>query len=757
MGTVLARIVVRFPWAVLAFWAVAAAIALPRAWRVNDVLQVEASSESLTEAKYAAQVVQAEFPTPVSEFLAVTVTGPDAYGSPRFNGLLTALVDSTTALDWVTRVVSFPGTGDSALISDDGRTTFFLAALDVRDSILPVDRVPLFRELIHRVQDDQPGGRLYHVNVTGGPALGYDARTVAAADARHGEERALPLTAIILVLAFGALVAAVLPIIIGVLAIDIALALVHFTAGFQPMSVFVLNIVTMVGLAVGIDYSLLMVTRFREEMNRGFGRREAAERTIASAGRAVITSGLTVAVGFSSLLVTPIVDTRSVGIGGMFVVTVAVLLSVTLLPAGLTLLGRRIDMPRALARKLAWYHAPSRWERWARMLARHPWRAIALGSVLIGIFTWPLVNIRIGLPAQGWFPSGTESAAGVEALEALGARGSLQPVRLVIQAPAGERVLSSRYLRGLRRLSDTLSANPRVAQVRGPVDLRERMSIFSYSILYSDMERAREQYPEFMDSYVSRDSRTTIMDLLLADTTSFTGSMDLVRDVRGIVRNGVSGLDSVSILVGGFAASSVDLQSQLLSQFPLVIALVVVITAIMLLIAFQSILVPIKAVVMNCLSVAGAFGLTVLVFQEGVGAGIFGLSGPTEAVYVAVPILVFAVVFGLSMDYEVFLLARIKEAYRRTRDNDKATMEGLSATASVITSAALVMIIVFGVSSFSRVLAAQLMGFGLAVAVFLDATIIRMILVPAIMHIAGGWNWWPGMKPSERAEPPAQA
>ena len=178
-----------------------------------------------------------------------------------------------------------------------------------------------------------------------------------------------------------------------------------------------------------------------------------------------------------------------------------------------------------------------------------------------------------------------------------------------------------------------------------------------------------------------------------------------------------------------------------------------VITAIMLFVAFESIIVPIKAVVMNCLSVAGTFGLIVLVFQHGVGATLFGLDGPTETVYVVVPVLVFAVVFGLSMDYEVFLLSRIKEAFDRTGRNRQATMEGLSATASTITSAAAIMIIVFGTFSFARVLAVQLIGFGLAVAVFLDATLIRMILVPAIMHIAGDWNWWPGVRVPSKSEP----
>jgi len=265
-------------------------------------------------------------------------------------------------------------------------------------------------------------------------------------------------------------------------------------------------------------------------------------------------------------------------------------------------------------------------------------------------------------------------------------------------------------------------------------------------MLYSDMADARTRSPDFYDAYLSPDNRTTIVDVVLADSTSFTSAMDVVRGIRTLVGAGVSGLESTGVTVGGFAAASVDLQDELLRRFPLLVGLILIATAVMLFIAFRSVLVPIKAVVMNCLSVAAAFGLTVLVFQQGVGARLFGLDGPTEAVYVVVPVLVFATVFGLSMDYEVFLLSRIKESYDRTGRNGQATMEGLSATASTITSAAAIMIVVFGAASFSRVLAVQLIAFGLAVAVFLDATLVRMVLVPAIMHVAGRWNWWPGVR-----------
>ncbi|MGH7659151.1 MAG: MMPL family transporter, partial [Gemmatimonadales bacterium] len=563
----------------------------------------------------------------------------------------------------------------------------------------------------------------------------------------RGELWSLPLTMVVLVLAFGALVAATLPVVIGFFAIGCTLAVITVLAKFTPMSVFVLNMTSMIGLGVGIDYSLLVVTRFREEMNRGLSRRDAAVRTLMTAGKAVVTSGLTVMVGFAALLATPLIETRSVGLGGLVVVLMAIALSTTLLIPILAVLGREIDRPRWLSRRLAWYHSPRIWEKWARTLSRHPRRALLLGGTAVAILTAPLFLIRIGLPANNWWPAGTEAGAGVETLERMGAAGVIQPVRVLVEVPEGGRVASAAHLRGLRALSDSLRNDPRVGDVKSIVDLRPGASIFSYSVLYSDLDRARARYPGFVDAYLSGDGRATLLDVIPADSTSLTSTMDLVRDIRGLARDGtIPRLDDATILVGGYAASNVDLQTDLLRRFPLMIVLILVTTGIMLAVAFRSILVPLKAIVMNTLAVSATFGLIVLVFQYGMGSALFGLAGPTSAIYVVIPVLVFAVVFGLSMDYEVFLLTRIKEAFDKTGKNDQATMEGLSATASVITSAALIMIIVFGVFAFSRVLAMQFLGFGLAVAVLLDATLIRMVLVPAFMHLAGEWNWWPGYR-----------
>ena len=741
-----APIIRRRGW-IIAAWAALAFLFGPRACHVQQVLALRGGGSETTESSRATELLKQAFPTPFADYVAVVVHGPVRWTTPRFEAVLDTLKAAIERRPYVGQVISVRSIGESSFVSKDRTTTFLIAALTPESTHdLSVSFVPDLRATIREALSPVPGSDDFDVTVTGFPALDHDVRTISAEDTERGEQRALPLTLGVLIIAFGALVAAALPVIVGMLAITIALGLVTIAAHYTPMSVFVLNITTMVGLGVGIDYSLLIVTRFREELNRGLAPTDAAIRTVETAGSAVMTSGLTVVVGFAALVFTPLSDTRSVGVGGLLVVAVAVLLATTFLPAVLALLGRNIDRPKWLARPLARFHAPTGWERWARWLGHRPWRAVAVGGIVVALLTFPLFQIRLGLPATNWFPPESESGRGLEALREMGASGVIQPVRVVVQLPEGESGLSARRLPGLKALTDSIRKDPRVREVRGVASIQPHLSTLQLAIYYSDPTAARAKNPKFYDAYLSADGRVTLLDVIPADTVSLTGLMDVVRRVRTIVGHGMRGLAGAEILVAGFAASNVDTQQELMKRFPETVGLVLGITAIMLFIAFRSLLVPIKAVVLNLLSVGGAFGLTVLVFQHGYGARLFGLEGPTEAIWAVVPVLVFAIVFGLSMDYEVFLLTRVKEVFDKTGRNDHATMEGLSATASTITSAALIMILVFGTFAFTRVLAVQLIGFGLAAAVLLDATLIRMVLVPAIMHIAGRWNWWPGVR-----------
>ncbi len=742
----LGRALVRWRWIIIGVWAVIGLFAATQAGETVGRLQIRGGASEMTEARFADSLLAARFEGPVSEFFAVTLQAPEKVTEGVPGQLLDSLIAAARAKPWVRSVVSYRTSRDSTFLAHDGRTTFFLVSLNVEHDSVGNVVTPL-REAFASILRRFPNRDAYSVLVTGRAPLDLDIKEISADDARSNERRLIPITLAVLVLAFGALVAAFLPIVVGVMAITIALALVGVMALYTPMSVFVLNMISMIGLGVGIDYSLLVVTRFREELGKGLRPGDAAVRTFVTAGHAVMTSGMTVVVGFAALVFTPLTETRSVGLAGLAVVAVAVLLATTLLPALLSLLGRSIDRPRWLARRLAWYHRPKIWEKWARTLSRHPYRALALGGTTIGLLTIPVAFLHIGLPSRNWWPTETEAGAGVATLERMGVSGYIMPIRLVIEFPEGMDATNATGLRALKRLSDTLRADPRIGDVKSLVDLSPGKGILEYSLLYSEPDSVRIKYPDFLDAYLGRDNRTTLMDVILADSTSLTTAMTVVSDIRKIVASGaVKQLKSATVSVGGYVATSLDYQELLLRRFPLLVAMVMAITALMLAVVFKSVLVPIKAVVMNSLSVAATFGLIVLVFQHGIGGSLFGLDGPTSAIYVIVPVVVFAVVFGLSMDYEVFLLSRIKEAYDRTGQNTLATREGLSATASVITSAALIMIAVFGMFAFARILLMQFVGFGLAVAVLLDATVIRMVLVPSLMQIAGKWNWWPGVR-----------
>jgi RND superfamily putative drug exporter len=740
-----AQAIVKFRWAVIVMWVLVGCLAVAQARHTPERLDIRGGSTRDTEAVRADRLLQDRFSRSIGEFFAITLEAPSPMDRPGPAAVLDSLVAAMRREPYVRSVLTFASTGDSLFISADGRTTFVLAALGVEGKDAGKYVVPA-RQAVRRALASFPDAGDYRVAITGRAPLDLDIRNVSSEDSRRSELRVLPLTLVVLVLAFGALVAALLPVAVGILAIFVALAIIGVVALLTPMSVFVLNLTTMIGLGVGIDYSLLIVTRFREELKRGLRRHEAARRTLVTAGSAVITSGLTVLVGFAALLIPPMVETRSIGLSGLVVVAVAVLLSTTLLPALLAVLGPSIDSPRWLARRLAWYHAPTIWERWARSLSRHPYRALTLGGLGISLLTAPVFLLKIGLPSRHWWPPDTEAGHGAETLASMGASGVMLPIRVLVEVPAGETITTAARLRGLRNLTDSMLADPRVGRVSSLMTVRRGASLLESSVLYSDLPAARAELGDFLDAYLGSDQRIALVDVFPADSTTLTTSMDLVRDIRAICRKPIRGLQGSAIIVGGYTAAATDFQDDLLHIFPLLVGVVLGVTALMLAIAFRSVLVPIKAIVMNSLSVSATFGLSVLVFQYGWGAGLLGLDGPTSAIYVVVPVMVFAIVFGLSMDYEVFLLSRIKEAYDRTGRNAEATMEGLSATASVITSAALIMIVVFGAFAFARVLMVQFLGFGLAVAVLLDATIIRMVLVPAFMHLAGRWNWWPGVR-----------
>lgn len=733
----------RWRWPIVIAWMALTVVMAPLGRHLHERLRVGGENLSHSESTIAEDLIQDRFASPYAAFAAVAIRHPSLTLRTR---RYAAYVDSITAalqrLPFVLQTLNWRNSDDEAFRSRDGRITLILVGLSA-DSSATTD-TPRLREAVDGVQ--RRFGSDFLTYVTGDPAFDYDIRTTAADDSRLMEQRLIPLTVLLLLVAFSALVAALAPIAVGFIAITVSLGLVAVAAAIVPMSIFALNLTTMIGLGVGIDYSLLVVTRFREEMDYAQNRFEAAAETVRTASRTVITSGGTVMIGFVALMLVPLQETRSIGLAGLFVVATSIGLSVTFLPAVLAILGHHVDRPLWLARRLRRLRFGRGWHRYARGVARHPWRAVAISGALIMVLALPALWLRIGLPVVNWFPTDTDSGRGLAVLQDMGHGGALRPLKVVVEMTDHSAVLDVDRLRGLRALTDSIRANPRVAQVRGMVDLRPGIPLWWYAELYADTARARQRMPDVFRTFVSRDGTAMLLDVVLRDTVSLDGSLAAVREVRHIDVSRIPTLTHARMVIGGFSASNLDFRDKVLGLFPLLVVLVLGVTGAMLALVFRSVLVPVKAVVMNALSVSAAFGLTVVVFQWGIGGTLFGLAGATKAIFVLSPVLVFAIVFGLSMDYEVFLLSRIKEEFDETRDNDEATVNGLTATGATITNAALIMILVFGAFAFARVMAVQMISFGLAVAVLLDATLIRVAMVPGVMHLAGRLNWWPGYR-----------
>ncbi len=739
----LAQVVVRYRYPVIGVWIALAVLAAPQALRVGERLTLDLPAATLNESARARQILDTRFDAAAAKVLAVVVECESAGAA----GPLAESLRSRIATEDFVSDVAEAGSLFGTTIADGMAVLMVFPRPEFADRL--TSRAPLLRAEL-RTHLAAPRWSGCSALLTGEPVMESDIQEIAVADARRLERIALVPAAVILVWAFGSVGAAAIPIVTGVLAIGFALGGLSVIAQHTSLAVYVLQVVSMIGLGAGIDYSLLITSRFREALRAGRDSESAANLAGATAGRTVLVSGLCVVFGFGALSLTPTSEVRSVGLAGLIVVAVAVLLSVTLVPALLAAVGSWLDRPLWLSRRLGAWRGRGVWERWGTAIVRRRWWALSGGILAVAVLASPLVLLQIGVPRGGWYPPEAESSRAAELLKVSGIGGELLPVEVLVVPAEGDRAVTMRRLTALKRFTDSLAADPRVARVRGPLSLRKGMSMLGYAALYGDMDGARERYPELFGTYLSDDGAVGRLQVVLQDSVSLSTGMRLVRDVRSITESEGHGLGDAAVLVGGFAAAQVDEEAALRSAFPVMVALILGATGLMLAVTLRSLLMPIKAILLNALSVAGGFGLLVLVFQLGIGGTLVGLDAPLDALFVHVLVMVFAISFGMSMDYEIFLIARIREAFKRTGDDARATVDGLSATAGVITNAAAIMVVVFGAFAFSRITMARLLGFGLAVTILIDATVVRLVIVPAFMRIAGRWNWWPGMRDVKR-------
>ncbi len=714
---------------------VAALALLPFSFHAERHLE----TATLVEGSQAATVKQelaTRFHSPFVDQVVLVAEGLPALDSDPGTQALRKIVDALKDQPGVTGVLSYLDTQDP-IFKARGGVTFVLIGLSSTDG--PVESlVPGLHaaasQLQHQLRARYPAAKL---ELTGEIPLNFDIRKASADDVRRGESLVIPATLALLLIAFGSLLAAVIPLAVGELAIAMTLAVAGLLARQWHLSILVQNLSTMLGLGLGIDYALLMISRFREAIASGQERHAAAEIAARQAGKTLLISASTVAIGFLALLMVPISEIRSIGIAGFLVAAMCVLLTNALIPALLGILGRRIDLGRMpftprLDSELA-SRKGRRWRRWGRTIVAHPWRALLLAGLPMLLLAWQATALDMSLPRGDWLPPKAESVHALHELDAMDRGGVVESLRIIAELPQGSIAESDDDWAAIDRATKRLASDKRAERVISITSVADGNRA---SLLNLPRETRR--------TFLSSDGKAALIEVVPAGAVTLRGQVNWVRELRRTGAQELTGAQGATLLVGGIPALNADYETIVERYMPVVLLLVLGGTLVALLAGFRAVFAALKAIALNLFSVAAAFGTLVLVFQKGHGSGLFGVPGGTGSVFPLVPIVTFAIVFGLSMDYEVFLVSRVLEARRSGMDEKEAIAEGMARTAGLITSAAAIMIVVFAAFTFGDFLVVKMIGFTLAVAVLIDATLVRIVIGPALLRIAGDWNWWPG-------------
>jgi RND superfamily putative drug exporter len=714
----LARASSRHPWRTLTIWLVAiVGMVGVSSSLLGGVLTQDIAFTSRPESVKAQDAIDAHFggakEPDSTEFFVVqsTLTIDD----PAYRALVDRVKADTEALGGDVLagqpISYYDAVGQSedqaaALLSTDRKATLITVPLkDNKDSVIA--------DLRDIAAHDQTDG--FTIQVAGQGTLEADFTKIVEEDLRKGESIGIGIALLVLIVVFAALIAAILPIVMALFAIAVAIGLVALIGQLFGFNLFVTNMVTMIGLAVGIDYSLFIVSRYREERKKGFDKLEAIGGAGATANRAVFFSGLTVVLALLGMFIIPTTIFRSLA-GGAILVTLAALAgSMTLLPAILALLGDRINWPRLSKRaRIDSGHDPRGgvWDRITRGVMARPVLFLVASVLVLGALGSFYFQLHQGTSQNvSQLPDDIQSKQAFLTLEREFAGGVTDPARIVVTGDVH---------------SD--QAQAAIAALRQAIGQTEAFS-------------PRTQVIE------SRDGTSVEVDAYFKSDPSAEAAFQGIRDLRTtIVPDAFDGVDGVEVLVGGNTAFFTDFLDVADRYQWIVLAFVLGLSFVLLTVVFRSVVVPVTAIMMNLLSVAAAYGAVTLVFQKGVAIGFFNAIGfqfqKAEAIEAWLPLFLFSVLFGLSMDYHVFLLSRIREEYDKSNDNTEAVAYGLRTTAGIITGAALIMVAVFTGFASGRLGPLQQMGFGLAVAVFMDATIVRTLLVPATMRLLGHRNWY---------------
>jgi RND superfamily putative drug exporter len=571
-----------------------------------------------------------------------------------------------------------------------------------------------------------PGVTTY---LSGFPAINHDTQKIYNEDLAKGETIAIPIALIVMAFMFGTLGGIAVPFAFAAVTIPSTLGAVWVVAHFMDMAIYVTNIVTLIGLAIAVDYSMLVVFRYREELEKHDSAHEALVETMKTAGRATLFSGAVVAVGLALLVFMPVPFMRSMGVGGLLVPLFSILASATFLPALLAVMGTKVNRLRVIPRGILEHRASGRtgvWSRLARSIMRRPvLYLVVAGGLMVGL-ALPALGLHVTSGDNRGVPLTKESTRGFELLRDTLGPGALAPNQIVIETGRRDGAYAPAVIAAENRLVAELRRDPEV----------KPSTILSPSLLPPG---PRGRAIAERNSLVDETGQVAQIRVAGQGDSGTKEAQDLVHRIRDtyIPR---ARFGDAEVVLSGAPAFGVDFIETAYGAFPWLIVAVLILSYLLLLRAFRSVVLPLKAVLLNLLSVSATYGVLVLVFQQGLHSSL-GLNG-TPQIEGWIPIFLFAMLFGLSMDYEVFLLSRIREEWDKRHDNEEAVAYGLEHTGRIITAAALIMIAAFSGFTAGSFVGLQEFGIGLSAAILLDATIVRAILVPALMKLLGDWNWY---------------
>ncbi|HEY4220806.1 MAG TPA: MMPL family transporter [Myxococcota bacterium] len=625
----------------------------------------------------------------------------------------------------VTRVVSFYSTGAPWLVSRDRTRTFVLVTLNGPD----VDKVAAAQRLRPLFAADG-----YDATFGGYAPVFHGITSTVEHDLRKAELYALPLTLLLLLLLFRSAISAALPVLVGGAAVAFSLAILRALHSVSEVTIFAANVATILGLGLAIDYSLFVLMRFREELPGATSTSEAVVRAMNTAGRAVLFSGSTVAVSLCGLFLFPHGVLRSVAVGGIAVTVATVVLAMTLLPALLALLGKRVDalpIPFGLPLPSEIDDDRGPWHALAAFVMRRP---VAVGGavvVLLGICAVPFLRLAPSVADARALPRGDEARDVSRIIDDEFTPHLTTPHELLLTLSDASAAWDLARLRELNAYAKRVGTVPGVLEVHGPSALDPRNPDGAARMLSNDNDIATHAARELFIH--DRTALITVLSRYAVDDDRSLEQVELLHRVP--LPKGMT------VMVGGQSAWVVDVRAAIREHTPPMVAFIAVAMTLVLFFVFGSVVLPIKAIAMNMLSLTASFGAIVWVFQDGRFTSLFDYDpvGTTDA---SVPVLMFAIVFGLSMDYEVLLLSRVREEYLASGNNERAVARGLARTGRLITSAALLLVVVVSCFATSRLVLIQTLAVGIAIAVFLDAAVVRTLLVPATMRLLGDWNWW---------------